>query len=181
MKIHYVTSNPGNFAEAKHLLQGHELVHTPLDLEEIQGTSEQIALHKIQEAHNKLKSPCLIDDISVSCPAIGGLPGPYIRAFLEAIGDAGLAEMLSHYADKSCEVLCHIAFMDSKPLLFEGRVLAEIVSPRGSRMAHTHSWNAIVKPVGLDKTFAEMSLEEASKLSARAKALTQFRNHLLAQ
>lgn len=188
MKIHYVTGNKGKFDEAAVVLQidtlkkaGIEIVHTPLHLEEIQGTSRDIALHKIQQAHSVLQEPCLIDDISLYCPAIGGLPGPYVRSFLEAIGDIGIANLISHYQDRSCQVICHIAYSanDGSKKLFEGILNGSIVMPRGKRLTHTHSWNAIVQPSGSLQTFAEMPLEEASKISARYLALTQFRNHLL--
>ena len=183
MKIHYVTSNRGKFEEAAKVLQGAAitLIHTPLALEEIQGTSHEISVHKINQAYSLLHEPCLIDDISVFCPCLGGLPGPYVRSFLEALGDDGLATLISHYDDKSCQVVCHIGFMSGNepPRIFEGKVMGDIVKPRGSRLAHGLSWNAIVQPKGSDKTFAELSLDEAASISARSLALTQFRNYLL--
>jgi inosine triphosphate pyrophosphatase len=188
MKIHYVTSNTGKFEEAALILQpnllqkaGFELVHTPLHLEEIQGKSPEIALHKINEAYRQLGQACIIDDVSLNCPAIGGLPGPYVRSFLESIGPDGIAKLISHYDDKSCQVICHIAYasFDGHTMLFEGIVNGSIVHPRGTRLTHTHSWNAIVEPLGSNYTFAEMPLEIASTISPRYLALTQFRNHLL--
>lgn len=188
MKIHYVTSNKGKFEEAAVVLQigtlkeaGFNIVHTPLHLEEIQGTNRDIALHKAQQAYNTIGQACLIDDISLHCSAIGGLPGPYVRSFLEAIGDAGIANLISHYQDSSCKVICNIAYAtsDGSTNIFEGILHGTIVMPRGKRLTHALSWNAIVQPIGSSQTFAEMPLEESSKISARYLALTQFRNHLL--
>ncbi|MCE5295265.1 MAG: non-canonical purine NTP pyrophosphatase [Chlamydiales bacterium] len=183
MKIHYVTSNIGKFEEAAAVLQGAniELIHTPLTLDELQGTSHQISLHKVQQAYSLLNEPCLIDDISVHCSCLNGLPGPYVRSFLEALGDAGLYNLISHYNDKSCQVVCHIGFAmpNEPPRIFEGVVDGNIVAPRGTRLAHGTSWNAIVQPKGFEKTFAELSLEESSRMSARSLALTQFRNYLI--
>lgn len=179
MKIHYVTSNKGKFEEAALILEGVHLIHTPLHLDELQGTKDEIALHKIREAYNKLQEPCLIDDVALFCPALGGLPGPYIRPFLEALDDKGLAALISHYTDHSCNVCCTVAFQAGKtPLLFEGIVEGKIVSPRGSRKHHKTSWNAIVEPNGSTYTFAEMTLEEMSSCSPRYKALTNLKNHL---
>lgn len=188
MKIHYVTSNTGKFEEAALILQpdllqkaGFELVHTPLHLEEIQGKSPEIALHKIAQAYAQLGEACLIDDISLNCPAIGGLPGPYVRSFLESIGPEGIAKLISHYDDKSCQVVCNIGYAtkDGHTMLFEGSLQGAIVHPRGNRLTHKISWNAIVEPLGYTQTFAELSLEKASTISPRYLALTQFRNHLL--
>lgn len=183
MKIHYVTGNSGKFEEAKRLFSGSdiELIHTDLELEEIQGTPEAIGNHKIAEAYKKLAMPCMIDDVSVHCSALGGLPGPYIRAFLESLGPKGLAELISHYTDPSCQVICTIGYSDNSGniTLFRGVVEGKIVAPRGGRLAHTHSWNAIVEPKNSLKTFAEMPLEEAMQFSARTKALQQCKNHVL--
>lgn len=177
MKIHYVTGNKGKFEEAKAIFADTdiELLHTQLELEEIQGTPAAIARHKIEEAYKKLLEPCMIDDVSVHCSAIGGLPGPYIRAFLESIGPAGLAELISRYEDARCQVICTIGYSDANGIveLFTGTVDGTIVLPKGNRLAHTYSWNAIVIPSGEDRTFAEMSLQEASRISARSKALQQ--------
>ncbi len=187
MKIHYVTGNKGKFEEAAKVLdlldlakRGFELVHTPMDLEEIQGSSRHIAEHKILEAYSRLDEPCLIDDISLHCPALGGLPGPYVRAFLEAIGEEGIAKLISHYPDSSCQVVCHIVFAQNadKIHVFEGALDGNIVAPRGTRMAHKHSWNSIVEAAGTGKTFAEMTLEESSQISARSRALTKFKAFL---
>lgn len=188
MKIHYVTSNKGKFEEASGQLdlaelesKGIYLVHTPLDLEEIQGNALDIARHKSKVCFAKLQEPCIIDDVSLFCPALGGLPGPYIRSFLEALGDEGVAALLSHYSDRSCKVVCHIAYAkdENEPLIFEGRVQGLIVPPRGQRKPSLFNWNAIFQPDGSTSTFAEMSLQETRHYSARVKALTHFRNYLL--
>lgn len=182
MKIHYVTSNKGKFEEAVEILKPEiDLVHTPLHLDELQGTSQEIAFHKIDQAYSTLKEACLIDDISVFCPALGGLPGPYIRAFLESIGPKGLAELIHHYPNRRCSVVCQIAYKESptKQHIFEGTLHGTIVPPRGERLTHTHSWNAIVQPDGFEQTFAEMTLLESSRISARSLALSKFKKHIL--
>ncbi len=189
MKIHYATGNFGKFEEAALILSRHELkrhgwqiVHTPLSLEEIQGSSTDIAKHKVREAYAHLQEPCMVDDVALYCPAIGQLPGPYIRSFLEALGDKGLWELLSHYEDRRCTVSCLIAFLqhaEQEPIIFEGTVTGTIVEPRGVRKGSSLSWNPIVKPDGYFHTFAEMTLEEMSLSSPRNKALVAMQNYLL--
>lgn len=181
MDIYYVTSNTAKFEEASLILNGLSIHHAPLHLEEIQGSSSDVATHKIKKAVSHFNAPCMIDDVSLSCPCIGNLPGPYIRSFLESLGDEGLARLIHHYPDHSCTVTCTIAFSESEdqtPLLFTGCVHGKIVLPRGTRK-HTHSWNSIFVPDGHTKTFAEISLEEMSQISPRNKALSAFRNYLL--
>ena len=88
MMIHYVTTNKTKFQEACFTLQetdqdcaSIQLVLSPVHLDEIQGSVQAIARHKALEAFSKLKTPVLIDDVSIHCPALGGLPGPYMRSF----------------------------------------------------------------------------------------------------
>jgi inosine triphosphate pyrophosphatase len=189
MNIHYVTSNSGKFAEAKHIFSrdnslrdAYTFVHSAIHLDELQGSLQQIIKHKLDQAYNYFKEPCVVDDGALFCDAIGGLPGPYIRPFLEAVSDVGLWELIERYENRSCQVVCLIGFLEnhvSPPQIFEGRVSGTIVAPRGGRKLSLHSWSTIVQPHGCEHTFAEMSLEEASLFSARNKALLQFREYLI--
>jgi len=188
MIIQYCTSNDAKFAEASLILntqtiknQGITITKTHLFLDELQGTSQEIAAHKAMQACRELKSPCIVDDVSLYCPCLGGLPGPYIREFLTKLGDKKLAELIAFFDDPSCTVVCTIAFqehIDSPCHFFEGTVTGKIVAPRGSRTCGKTSWNAIVEPEGYVQTYAEISLEEMSKISPRSKALTAFKNYL---
>src|SRR4051812_49076227 len=119
MDICYVTSNQKKFDEACHVLYENEadkqlyrIRHTSIHLDEIQGSPTEIAKHKAIEAYSQLRCPVIIDDVSVHFPAIGGMPGPYIRSFLEALGDEGLYTLISHYADRTCLATCTIGFLD---------------------------------------------------------------------
>ncbi len=189
MQIAYVTSNKTKFDEACYILFEnpthpipYQIQHISLHLEEIQGTPQEIAKHKAKEAHTKLKCPVIIDDISVHCPALGGLPGPYIRSFLEALGEEGLYRLIANYEDHTCYPTCTIGFLDDErvePIIFQSSIKAKIVAPRGDISRHGKlSWNTIVQPDGCDKTAAEMTLEEISYISARGMSLKKLKAHL---
>ncbi len=188
MEIDYVTSNKKKFEEAcKIILRSSEehrlltLVHTPLHIEEIQASKDEIATHKALLAYAQCKKPVIIDDISLHCPALKGLPGPYIKPFLASLGQQGFFNLLSYYSDRRCEVICTIAFYDGQepPLLFHGALHGIIVSPRGSITEHGPlSWNSLVQPDGSAKTCAEMTLDELSTISARNKALEKLHSYL---
>ena len=184
MEIDYVTSNKKKFEEALHILDASDrfsFVHTPLHLDELQESPEAIALHKAREAYKKLHKPVIIDDLSLHCYALNGLPGPYIKHFLDTIGDDGLYTLISHYTDHRVDALCTIAFYDGRqePLLFQGKLSGTIVAPSGNLTLHAHrSWNRIVQPDGHSKTVASMPLSELSKISARGHALRKLRDYL---
>ena len=180
MKIEYITSNRQKFVEAQHILSDWELERVDLDLTEIQGSPEEIIKAKALEAMHILKRPLVVDDISLCCPAIGGLPGPYVKDFLKKIGGKGIAELILKYSDHSVTGICHIAYAlpGEEPVIFKGVVEGTIVLPRGEKKHESLSWNPIVQPIGYPKTFGEMTMDELSRLSMRAKALTKLKHYL---
>ena len=93
MKIEYITSNAQKFEEAHHILSDWELEQVNIDLTEIQGDRFEIINAKAKEALRILNRPLIVEDVSLCCPAIGGLPGPYVKDFLKKIGDKGIYEL----------------------------------------------------------------------------------------
>ncbi len=180
MKIAYITSNNFKFAEAQHVLAHWELCRHALDLTEIQGSPEQIIEAKAREASRQLHIPLIVEDVSFCCSALHSLPGPYIKDFLAKISDAGVSELIHHYQDRSCEVICYAAYIEpsGQPKLFKGSIQGQVVAPRGFSEPSFTSWNAIFQPSGMHKTFAELTIQEQSRISMRYKALTQLRDYL---
>ncbi len=181
MHIEYITSNINKFAEAKHILSSWDLTQVDIDLPEIQGDSRDVVSAKAKNAYAFLKRPLIVEDVSLCCPAIGGLPGPYVKDFLLKLGAQGIFELIHKYNDHSVQVICMAAYIDEKgqPIIFEGVQEGTIVSPRVSSnlsggSTNLHGWNPIVQPLGMNKTYGEMSLEERSKISMRFLALTQL-------
>ena len=176
MKIEYITSNQKKFEEAQHILSNWQLQRIDIELTEIQGDSEDVIQAKAHEALKILNRPLIVEDVSFRCHAIGGLPGPYIKDFLRKLGEKGLYELIHKYQDHSVSVVCLAAFIEpgKDPLLFEGIQEGTIVAPRGNTRHGAVSWNTIMQPLGMDKTYGEMSIEEHSKISMRYKALKKL-------
>lgn len=72
-----------------------------LDLPELQGEPKEIAKEKVMIAYRQIKKPVLIEDTSLCYNSLKGLPGPYIKWFLEKLGHEGLNKLLAAYEDKS--------------------------------------------------------------------------------
>ncbi len=181
MKIEFITSNEGKFEEAKHILKGWDLERVNIELTEIQGDRFSILNHKAREALRILERPLIVEDVSLCCPAIGGLPGPYIKDFLRYLGDYGLYELIHKYADHSVQTICLAGYIEpgKEPVIFEGIVEGTIVAPRGKSKQGLYSWNPIVQPKGYDRTFGEMTMEEQSRCSMRFLAMTKLKEFLL--
>ncbi|XP_036138777.1 inosine triphosphate pyrophosphatase-like isoform X2 [Monomorium pharaonis] len=155
------------------------LTSKKIDLPEYQGEAEDICRDKCRAAANLVKGPVIIEDTCLCFNALKGLPGPYIKWFLEKLGPEGLHQMLFGFEDKSAEAVCTFAYCsdeNSEVQLFQGRTQGTIVSPRGSR---DFGWDPCFQPLGYDKTYAELSKEEKNKISHRSKALEKLKDFLL--
>ena len=61
----------------------------------------------------------LVEDTSLHFNALNGLPGPYIKWFLDKIGHVGLNNLLAAYTDKSAyaQVMSSHSFVTNKSFL----------------------------------------------------------------
>ncbi len=180
MKIDYVTGNAGKFREASHILSDWTLEQTDLELEEIQGDKRKVLLHKAKSAMERLNRPLIIEDVSVCCNALNGLPGPYIKDFLGHLSETGVADLILRYTDHRAQVICAVAYVEPnhEPVVFEGALEGTIVAPRGATKIGKHSFNSIFQPTGSSRTQGELSFEEQCRSSHRYLALTQLRDFL---
>lgn len=95
----------------------------------------------------QLGGPCITEDTALCYHALNGLPGPYIKHFMDAIGHAGLNTLLDGFPTRTAYALCTFAWSagpGTEPILFEGRTEGEIVQARGPT---TFGWDAVFQPV----------------------------------
>lgn len=77
---------------------------------------------------------CCAADTSLCFTALNDLPGPYIKWFLEGLGNQGLFNLLAPYDDKTAFAACNVAFSagpDDEPVVFCGKTYGTIVAPDG--------------------------------------------------
>lgn len=182
-KLIYVTSNQRKFEEAKLILNDYSLVRKDLELPELQGDAQSIIRAKAFSALERLNEALIVEDVAVYCPALSGLPGPYVKDFLKAMGEQGLYEIVQRLGDPRAEVACCAGYIKpgSEPQVFEGRLKGKLVAPQGESRFGKYSWNPIFVPDGYTCTFGQMALEEQSKISMRRMALEQLRIFLASQ
>ncbi|GBP70603.1 Inosine triphosphate pyrophosphatase [Eumeta japonica] len=178
----FVTGNIKKLEEVRAILGNNfpfSLINHNLDLPELQGEIEEISVKKCLEAARRLKTPVIIEDTSLCFNALKGLPGPYIKWFLDKLGPEGLHKLLTGWDDKSAEAVCTFAYCSGDyedVILFEGKTQGTIVYPRGPR---DFGWDPVFQPEGYVKTYAELSKEEKNKISHRFKALDKLRRHFI--
>lgn len=185
-KITFVTGNKKKVEEIKRiLLDGDdelpfEITNRKIDLPELQGDDPiEIAKEKCSLAASEVNGPVLTEDTSLCFNSLNGMPGPYIKWFLEKCGHDGLNSMLDGFDDKSAYAQTVMTFTTGpgQPIeSFDGRTDGCIVPPRGSL---EFGWDPVFEPLeGEGKTYAEMKKEEKNSISHRARSMAKLQSYL---
>ncbi len=179
-----------------------QLKHQKIDLPEYQGDLEYIVREKAKAASKLVDGPVLVEDTSLrytfeyflfslydsnsvplflcSIDALGGLPGPYIKWFVEKMGPRGLYRMLTDWPDnKAATAICMMALQegaDGPVQVFRGAIKGSIVSPRGDNQ---FGWDPVFQPEGHQLTFAEMDVAVKNGISHRSRCLAALREYLI--
>lgn len=143
---------------------------------EYQGEPEDISKQKAILASQQINGAVLVEDTSLCFNALQGLPGPYIKWFLDKLGHDGLNKLLTPYDDKTAYAQCVFAFCagpSHEPVTFVGRCPGRIVPARGP---NTFGWDPIFQPDKEqgqpgDQTFAEMDKVTKNRISHRSRSL----------
>jgi len=132
----------------------------------------EIAREKARFAFEHLKRPLIVDDTSFSVQALHGFPGPYAAYVLDTIGYRGILRLLEGVDERNAFFETAIAHAGEEGILiFRGRIDGVITrTPRGGE---GFGYDPIFEVNG--RTLAELSLEEKSRVSHRARALGAFR------
>lgn len=184
--ITFVTGNKKKLEEVQRILSASNNGEFPflicsrsIDLPELQGDPLEIAMEKCALAAKEVGGPVITEDTSLCFTALNGLPGPYIKWFLEKCGHDGLNDLIQFTEDKSAYAQTVVGFClgpGQDVVVFDGRTMGVIVPPRGSL---DFGWDPIFQPNesnGL--TYAEMSKAEKDAISHRSRAFGKLRTYL---
>ncbi|XP_065183369.1 inosine triphosphate pyrophosphatase-like [Sycon ciliatum] len=182
--VTFVTGNQRKLEEVVAILGDSfpfKVISKKLDLPEFQGEPDDISREKCLLAASQIEGPVMVEDTCLCFNALKGLPGPYIKWFLEKLGHSGLNSMLTGFEDKSGYALCTFAFSDKENspdvLLFRGKTPGRIVAARGP---NHFGWDPIFQPDGFEETYAEMDKDIKNTISHRYRALQALREHFTA-
>lgn len=189
--ITFVTGNANKLKEVTAILsQGagesgtvgkFTITNKSLDLDEVQGTIDEVTIHKAKSAADIIGGPVLVEDTCLGFNAMNDLPGPYIKWFVKLIGLTGLVDMLYKFEDKGAKAICTFGYCEGpgkEVKLFQGITEGNIVDSRGPT---NFGWDSIFEPIGFKETYAEMDKTLKNTISHRFKALDKLRDFLLSQ
>lgn len=152
----------GNQHKADYLSRqlGIDIDHKKIDLDELQSTDLRfIVEHKLRQAYKIVKRPIVVEDVSLAFNALGGLPGPFIKWFLDNTGAEACCRMLDGFDDRTAVIRCAFGYFDGVRLeIFESELPGSISDhPRGE---NGFGFDVFFIGEGYDITRAEMSQEE---------------------
>lgn len=188
MQLVFASNNENKLREINHIL-GNELILLSLrdlridsDIPENEPTLEANALYKARYIYNLLGKDVFADDTGLEVEVLGGKPGVSSARFAgenrnsEANIDK-LLKMMGSSKNRKARFRTVIALiLDGKEYLFEGIVTGTIINAKRGREGF--GYDPVFVPEAKEQTFAEMPLDEKSKISHRARAFEKLREFL---
>ena len=174
-----VTFITGNLNKLKYLEKylGFPVEHIKIDLDELQSLDvKKIVDHKVRQAYEQIKTPVLVEDGSLEFEALGGLPGPFIKFFVENMPLETMCRMLDGKSRKATARTTFGYFDGTEVKFFEGKLEGEIsLQPAGENGWH---WDKIFIPDGYTLTRAQFDDEEYQKTSMHLRPLAEVKEFL---
>jgi non-canonical purine NTP pyrophosphatase (RdgB/HAM1 family) len=176
-ELTFITSHPKKANEIERYLN-YPILHHKLDLPEIQSLDPiEVVTAKAYEAYKELISPVLVEDYSLRFEALGNLPGPLIKWFLQELNPKEIAKLLDGYSNRDAYAQTCFALCDESGVhIFDGEIKGTIaMSPRGE---YGYGTDSIFIPDGQPKTWSEMNADEKVKHSLRRIGLEKLQAYL---
>jgi XTP/dITP diphosphohydrolase len=189
MQLVFATNNENKLREINHIL-GDDLILLSLkdlqitsDIPENELTLEGNALYKAQFIYNLVRKDVFADDTGLEVDELGGKPGVISARFAGENKDSDaniekLLKMMGATKNRNARFRTVIALiLDGREYLFEGIVNGIIINVKKGQEGF--GYDPVFVPEGKDQTFAEMPLDEKSKISHRARAFEKLREFLI--
>ncbi len=174
-----ITFITGNQNKADYLAKflDHPVKHQKLDLDEIQTLDVvELVEHKVRQAYDLIKSPVLVEDSSLSFKALGGLPGPFIKFFVDNIPLQDICDLLKG-KDRGAVAKAVFGYYDGEILrIIESGLDGTIAtSPAGS---NGWDWDQIFISKHQTVTNSSLSKEEYAKTYLQIKPFAELKQFL---
>jgi len=153
--------------------------------DEIPETGDTLIANALQKAkyiHDKFHCNCFADDTGLEIEALNGKPGVYSAryagehcSFKDNIQKV-LYEMQGISNRKACFKTVIALIVNEENYFFEGKIDGEIME--SEKGINGFGYDPVFKPLGYDKTFAEMTEDEKNSISHRALATKKLNNFL---
>lgn len=160
----FVTHNKGKIASAKKQLGEVNFKIFEYELEEPRSDDiKYISKYKVMEAYKLVKQPCISLDCGFWIDELGGFPKAFVNFALDTIGVDGILKLMEGKENRKCRFTECLSYYDGKEVhQFMGKHegnLSEKILGNDTDQKWSDLWY-IYKPVGYEKTLAEMTDSE---------------------
>jgi len=152
------------------------------EIPETGTTLTENALQKANYIHERYHCNCFADDTGLEIEALDGSPGVYSAryagehcSFKDNIQKV-LQELQGVKNRKACFITVIALILNGKNYLFEGRIKGEIIEKEEGNKGF--GYDPVFKPLGFNKTFAEMDEVKKNSISHRALATKKLNDFL---
>ncbi|HEX8598898.1 MAG TPA: non-canonical purine NTP pyrophosphatase [Chloroflexia bacterium] len=178
-RVYFVTSNPEKQVEAKLVLEPRSIQIQLLQQTIIEPLSVDlpiVATSKVVEAYRRYHIPVFVEHGGLYIEALKGLPGCLSKLMFTAL-KGEICDLIRPGQDRTAIARSLVAFCDGRRIhLFTGEVNGTIsVTPKGAR---DYYYDTVFIPEGHSQTFAEMSIEDKTRISHVKQAYEAFASHL---
>lgn len=165
--IIFVTHNKGKIAAAKKELEDVNLKVFEYELEEPRSDDiKYISKYKVMEAYKLVNKPCISLDCGFWIDELNGFPKAFVNFALDSIGINGILKLMEGKENRNCRFTECLSYFDGKELhQFMGKhegALSNKVQGTDTDKKWSDLWY-IYKPLGYEKTLAEMTEDERNK------------------
>lgn len=164
-----LSTNQIKLEEARSIIP--QIQSIPFDRAEIQSPDPRIVVReKLSEAALlDVPGPILVEDTALEIDSWKGLPGAFIKWFVERWGAAGVARsMRENWDTHGAQAVSVVGVWDrGETEIWTGKLRGEIVLPRGD----LGGWTPIFEAAGTKQTLAEMHYRDRLSITMRRQPL----------
>ena len=188
MDLVFATNNLNKLSEIKSLVSSDinilslSDINCQDDLSETGFTIKDNALQKANYIFDHYGVNCFSDDTGLEIDVLGGAPGVYSARYAGANCDSEknikkVLQKLKNEENRYAKFRTIIALIiNGQEYFFEGECIGDITTIK--RGFKGFGYDPIFKPLGYNKTFAQMDQHEKGNISHRGKAVTKLINFL---
>lgn len=148
-----------------------------IDLEEIQSLDlNKIVEYKLKQAYKLIKKPVIVEDVSLEFQALGWLPWPFIKFFIEN-NDFDTICWMINWKNRKAIAKCVLWYFDWKNLKLFKWSLSWLIAEEQS-WEYWFGWDKIFIPKWYDVTRASLSENDDKKTYLELKPFFQLKEYL---
>ncbi len=183
LRLVFATNNKNKLKEVKAMLTNIKIltlkdINCFDDIPETADTLEGNAILKANFISEKYGMDCIADDTGLEVEVLNMAPGVYSARYAGAENNPEnnmnklLIELDKKNNRKAQFRTAIVLNIQEKQFIFEGICKGEILRKKQGKSGF--GYDPIFKPVGCDKSFAEMNMNEKANLSHRGKAVEKL-------